>query len=565
MAPSIDYRSYAPTGKDSLSWSEAREAAAASLHELVGDLGNGQVLGWWLSSVPSRNPYSSPLYSNLAILHHIEIKCRVDWRDGKSRQLIVQSQALKKIILKFLSQKKIAQISVVVIEDISTLNRLAAIAKCCLGHLLRYLTLRFCGGLKPACLQIDCLIDMYVYKGWVSGDRYYAGLFDSLRSIPDAKVFIAPEFVSFNPSELVKQINLFKREFDSVLIKELFLNFSDFLKAIVNSLFGVRAVKGQQLIFCDLNVNSLIEEEISRRCGIDQTIRGWLNFYFFRRMKEGRFSFKNIINWFENQSIDKGWNAGVNKFFPSARSIGYQAFSDMPGYFCMFPTAAEWGAGILPKELAAVGEGYKASRTRYYPDLKFSIAPAFRFQHVWQSIEIPLSQRSTVLVALPIDLGLAKKLLREALLISDEWWLDHGLSLKFRLHPTTPLHALGLNEFEISRVASKLDEASFSVSIGSSRLMIGVFSSACLEAVARSVPVVLLELSFDKFSSMPPETPAEMVAKFGVTQDLQIAIKSVLSLAYSQNPDTEKKIAHLKSLYFKKVDLNGIKAFLGIF
>ena len=74
----------------------------------------------------------------------------------------------------------------------------------------------------------------------------------------------------------------------------------------------------------------------------------------------------------------------------------------------------------------------------------------------------------------------------------------------------------------------------------------------------------MLDLSFDRLDSLPPETPTEMVAKFGVTQDLKSAIESVFNVEFLIGSDEENKIMRLKFLYFRKVDLDGIKYFLGI-
>ena len=44
--------------------------------------------------------------------------------------------------------------------------------------------------------------------------------------------------------------------------------------------------------------------------------QAWQNYLFFKNLKLKNISLKKTINWFENQSLDKGWNFGVQTFSP---------------------------------------------------------------------------------------------------------------------------------------------------------------------------------------------------------------------------------------------------------
>ena len=51
--------------------------------------------------------------------------------------------------------------------------------------------------------------------------------------------------------------------------------------------------------------------------------------------------FNQLADWFENQVIDKGWNAGFNKFYPEVKSVGYSGQFPSQNYLCSFPTSCE--------------------------------------------------------------------------------------------------------------------------------------------------------------------------------------------------------------------------------
>ena len=39
-----------------------------------------------------------------------------------------------------------------------------------------------------------------------------------------------------------------------------------------------------------------------------------------------KYKITTAINWFENQPLDKGWNFGMNKYYPDANTHAYIGF-----------------------------------------------------------------------------------------------------------------------------------------------------------------------------------------------------------------------------------------------
>ena len=86
---------------------------------------------------------------------------------------------------------------------------------------------------------------------------------------------------------------------------------------------------------------SLINKELYSYKNLTGQILGWQNYLFFKNLKSSDIKLKKTINWFENQSSDRGWNLGVRKFFPKVKNFGYQGFTYLPQYMCLSPSSNE--------------------------------------------------------------------------------------------------------------------------------------------------------------------------------------------------------------------------------
>ena len=73
--------------------------------------------------------------------------------------------------------------------------------------------------------------------------------------------------------------------------------------------------KIRNIFFDQYQVDDLIKSFINENRQNRSTIIAILNYYFFKRLKEQDIKIKLIIDWYENQIIDKGFNLGKNKFY----------------------------------------------------------------------------------------------------------------------------------------------------------------------------------------------------------------------------------------------------------
>ena len=102
--------------------------------------------------------------------------------------------------------------------------------------------------------------------------------------------------------------------------------------------FRIRKLIIKDFIFDGIDFSNLISDEIDLLNGYHIAIEGWLNFYFFKRLQNENVKIIKLIDWWENQSTDKGMNMGVKKFFPNTPTLGYLGYVPRHLELQLFPT-----------------------------------------------------------------------------------------------------------------------------------------------------------------------------------------------------------------------------------
>ena len=111
-------------------------------------------------------------------------------------------------------------------------------------------------------------------------------------------------------------------------------------------------------------------------------LQGYLNYFFFRRIKANNVSITKLINSFENQIPDKGWNLGANKYYPEALNIGHQSVSYHPQFQNLYPTNSEYNSKTLPNNIYLSGNFFINERKKFCKKIKFYLSKDFKFKKV---------------------------------------------------------------------------------------------------------------------------------------------------------------------------------------
>lgn len=163
----------------------------------------------------------------------------------------------------------------------------------------------------------------------------------------------------------------------------------------------------------------------------------------------------------------------------------------------MFPLECEKKAGVLPAKLAVPGPAMKLVMNEFCPTLPMESAPAFRFSHLFDRRSAAVEGGFRVFVPLPILLDETRHILN--LLSASLGLINEEITFHVLQHPTTQPSAIEKYFGVSSRLL--LTREPLSDNFAKAKLVISSASSACVEALALGIPVIVVSseagLTFD--------------------------------------------------------------------
>jgi hypothetical protein len=535
-------------------------------HDLIGRLskGNETNLDWWVSAPPSRNTYASPFFHHCCCIRLVQDllaeKIKID-------SILVDSSAVQKILAQIFAGKE--TLPEIQISDISLLK------KSTLWLIKKFLTpLNFfyshwqakdTGYEKKSIPPDTILIDVFVQDYSIDTEVYYPGLLDFLSEEEKQKIFFVPTLYKISPSRLKDTYKALRNSNKNYLLKEDFLKWEDYFYAwgyVLRSLF----LEIPSVHFSGVNVKPLVVEEIRSLKEIGPAMTALLNYRFSHRLKEKGIVLKLVVNWFENQIVDKGWNAGFRKYYPEIETIGYMGFLLPRHQHCIFPTALEENSKIIPKKIQVMGEGIVAQVKEHAPDLKVGTAPAFRYSYIWNRSKKKIaSEKFFILVPFPILIDKAVEILHR---IHDMYKIldDKSMHFLFKMHPTCSEQDILKNIPFLLPQNFQFVEGKLEQWLENSQVLISAGSGVLMEAIASQVPVIIIGSSSGLTHHTIPEDLDPLLWKICYTSE-----ELAKSMVFYKNKDPndlrrEFKLADgvIKN-YFRPVDEQGVRDFLQMY
>jgi len=342
-------------------------------------------IDWWVEGPASRNTLASSFFHYYCVLHLVDELFKKNYDIS---EIIVDSFALNNFIKKYIhvhgksipikfNEKRLK------LYFKNLINPFIRIPLVLFQHIYRFRCAQKTNHLqKPIPKKPLTLIDVFVFPGYISKDRYYYGLWENLNSKQRETTFFVPTFSMTPVKEMVSAYEELRTADRNFLIKEDYLKISDLLYAIGHYL-RLFKIKISPTIVLGVEISPLVKEELRSMRGFSSAVGGLLNYRFSKRIKEQKTKLRVLINYFENQVVDKGWNAGFNKFYPDIPTIGCRGYIPSLQYLSTFPSLIEYSSGILPSKIAVIGKGFIDSTREFATILNVESSPAFRFQHVW--------------------------------------------------------------------------------------------------------------------------------------------------------------------------------------
>lgn len=481
------------------SLNEIATALRHPFNELIHDLTSqhGTTIDWWVTPVASRNIFTCALFLRCCKLL-LAVRAVAA---GDVREIVVDSPGLAATLRRALAVQHSR--ATVEARPAPVWFRVKSIAGMCYrlaAAVYHAIAQGLCARLFPPRTSLNSnfpivLIDTFVYPDSFDRpyrDRHFPGLLECLSEEQKLQVFFLPTYYKIrNYPALFRALRASSVNF---VLKEDFLRLSDYAFALTHP-FRLLGFRVQQCEFEGIDVAPLVNEALRESFAASGSLEGLLRYRLAQRIREAAIPVSSVLDWFENQEIDHGSNAGFRRFLPQARITGYQGFVVSPHYLCMFPTTDEMQLGLIPHRVAVTGQGLVRGAREFCPDLAVCVAPAFRFAGLWRDEKARGSPSEfRILVALPLMQDESSDVMEAAKLASAGLTLPDNVTWRIRVkpHPATSrrrLAALRKEAFDarFDFVSGDVDEL-----LDGADALISNASSVCVQALARGVPVVVV-------------------------------------------------------------------------
>lgn len=541
--------------------------------DLMDDLYNqsDNCIGWHVNQLLSRNYYSSNLFQNCCFLAFVKEKLA----NGALDQIIVFPQLAN--IIKDYCKKNGFHTEIVTfgsplyhkIKSIINNFNSAYLRLKWIFQFIKAKELERAIDVPKAeeIILIDTFLlsDGFTKKG-KHQDRYYDGLLDMLSKKQREYVFFLPHI---DKAATVGQHSKFaeRPKKGQFILKHDFLSLTDYLIAFWNPV-RLKKLRWKKFKFYDFEVGCLLEREFYSNQWDISSFFGILNYRFFKRLRENGVKLKLVINWFENQVIDRGFNRGLYDFFPNVYCKGYQGFLPSRHYLLhLLPTITEENNSVIPNEIAVIGTGLIEEVKLFYPELKVSLAPAFRFTKLKSCIDQRQAEVSNFNILIPLPIGLQDgieviRIMHKA--FSSNFDRDN---VQFQIKPHPVLNAKKLKskciKADLWNRNFKMVQGDFYSLLRKCDLVIGSGSSTLVEACACGIPVIILGSRSGLTLNPIPDSVPNAIWKlcYGSIEVAQ-SINYYVGLGTSERNKLKEIGYWIQKNYFEPVTKESVRKFL---
>ena len=526
---------------------------------------NENEIDWWMLNFVSRNTFISDLFKNICFLTLLDNKLS---NGHVFDEIIVDSLALKRVIEKSKNDyyfkvtyngKSIFYIY---------LKRIYSYFKIALHFFVMWKSgwsTRTYQKKLPTDSDI-ILIDTFVLKKSFDngsyGDHYYPVIFKYMNQKKKDSIYFVPSYYGIKDyKRLFKKIRKSDQKF---LLKEDYLKIIDYFFALLYFL-RISRMKILRKKFMGFDIFPLIKEEILNDSVSKPTLEGLLNYRFSKRLRDREIKIKRIINWFENQTIDHGFNSGFRKNYKSTCLVGYQGFQLVNNYLSLYPTEQERRCEVIPQVVCVIGEGYVKLAKQFCPDLEVKVVPSFRHDRIWSKRRFyPDKRKFTILITLSMIIKESEELMR--IVLEAFRRLDYNnYSVQIKLHPTYDKKLFQNKWSKILPKEFKFIEEDFYLSIEKSNLLISGASSTCFEALAKGIPVIVIGNNFGMTQlHIPPEIKQDIWKLCYDGEEVTKAIEFYTGIG-DVILNKYKKIGYeIRKKYFEQVTRDNTQKFLDL-
>ena len=532
----------------------------------------GQDLEWWFGTISSRNIYESNLFQYCCYMETL----RRLWEAGYERPhlVLLESWGLAGAVIKWAKQN---EIPVKVRGGKAFYQKFIqqlALSVLRWGYFTFTVMLRVWAAsasskkVQPKCSSLAPLavVDTFVHESCWSGngtyqERYFPGLLDFLRT-QGFQVLIHPVLHGVRKSYLPIYQRM-RQDRENFIIAEDFLKFSDYLTMLTFPLRACRR-KIKATPFRGFDFQDILWEE-NLTMGNTSSLMAALIYRLVLRLGETGLRPRIIINWYENQVIDKALIAGARRAFPGTTIIGAQIFMYFLNVINLAPSQSEAEAGLVPHELLATSKYHCQASQAFTPEIPCVPAAALRYAHIFEQYSSKGDQdpdRPIILVLLPFLIAESLELLSIVEPALEDFPGDAPVWIKCHpdYGPAALKRSFGPEPWPKRFI---IFEGALPEALKRARVVISSASSAVVEALTRGIPVLTVGKQTALTVKFMGSEDISFLKECFTALDLAEGLKQVFGQQKQNSKQQREEGEKIRELFFTPVTPQTMLPYLG--
>lgn len=447
-----------------------------------------------ISSAVSRNPFHSEILSSLCKLSLLEEKLK---KGDRISVVVIENQAIYSATREIIDKYK-ADVKVVIkyrhLHTSLMATILLKLFKSLYWISISWLWPKMTGLHRKHPKSPVVFVDSFIFPNSFDTvgefiDRYYTGYDQYLNDLQRQKICYSPTLFGFRTlGQCLKVAIQSKKSTYNFLFQESWLTFSDYFYALYLTIKIPLKVKRSPL-FRGVNVSELLLYEAKRDILSPLLAMAVCKLNFIREIRKAGVDICQVVDWHENQAIDKTLNLGFHKYYPGVIIKGYQGYASSFYEAHKIPCTSELESLVLPDKLYVLSNRRKQAILKNCPDLEVYVASAFRFSYLYSIKKSRSASKGMILVALPMNIDESISILSSCIQLKSA--LESRVNILVKHHPAYDTKKFGKQVPDFFNAAFTQTNDSMAVLLGKVSALISSASSVCVEADALGIPVAI--------------------------------------------------------------------------
>jgi hypothetical protein len=507
-------------------------------------------IDWWVSSIGCRNPFQS--HALLSVSYLFYLKKLLD-KNIPIDKIVVFNRGLKEAIARNFNDR-ISGIEIVCLDPKGgpkqSLYHFLQSIHFLLAGLKRHIFALRSGRRSEIKTPVN-LIDIFIFKNSFASGKFHDRYFGDFVARTSSKHWVYLASFAENSDHLAN-FRAMRKQQASFLIKEDYLKLNDYLFAIGHPR-RLRKILKPFPDFQGITIDPILNDDINRNL-TKTSLSALLDYRLAFRLKETGVSIKLLWDWYENQNIDKALIAGIRKCFGKApKIIGYEGYLPSSYVANAAPTVEEEKAGIIPDIIAVMSKYQEEGIKTYNPGLTITHAPAFRYTHLFNNNAPIMTQKKSILIALPILVDKSLEIINLCSKLDPQ--LFTSVDFLVKPHPATKKDLI--ENFIASRAFKNaaITEKTTEELLQKNSIVVCNSSSIAFEAMSLGIPIVILasQTQIDN-NVIPTNADARLWSHCFNPKEFQEALLKFLSYSEVERKSLQKVGQGVRDYFFNAYD-----------